>query len=76
MPTDRSYTGAIHSDGYKRHLGDVLRPDNTPHAPLGNEQLGGGRCRIADHSPEAREGYFKRCTTVVSVSAASGVGSP
>src|ERR1022692_4085275 len=34
------------------------------------------RVRIADHSPEARERYFKRYTTVVSVSAGSGVGSP
>jgi hypothetical protein len=32
--------------------------------------------RIADHPPEARECYFKRYTTVVSVSAGSGVGSP
>jgi hypothetical protein len=31
---------------------------------------------MADHSPEARERYFKRYTTVVSVSAGSGVGSP
>src|SRR6266516_3160104 len=32
--------------------------------------------RMADHSLEARERYFKRYTTVVSVSAGSGVGSP
>src|SRR5437868_4732821 len=32
--------------------------------------------RHADNSPEARERYFKRYTTVVSVSAAFGVGSP
>ena len=32
--------------------------------------------RVPDHSPEARERYFKRYTTVVSVSARSGVGSP
>src|SRR2546427_8094148 len=32
--------------------------------------------RMADHPPEARERYFKRYTTVVSVSAGSGVGSP
>src|SRR5258705_5288214 len=32
--------------------------------------------RIADHSPEAGERYSKRYTTVVSVSAGSGVGSP
>src|SRR5947207_2371074 len=32
--------------------------------------------RVGDHSPETRERYFKRYTTVVSVSAGSGVGSP
>src|SRR5437868_8324578 len=32
--------------------------------------------RHADHAPEARERYVKRYTTVVSVSAGSGVGSP
>src|SRR5713101_8085339 len=32
--------------------------------------------RVGDHSPEARERYFKRYTTVVSVSVGSGVGSP
>ncbi len=32
--------------------------------------------RVANHSPEARERYFKRYTTVVSVLAGSGVGSP
>src|ERR1700745_2359970 len=31
---------------------------------------------MADPSPEARERYFKNYTTVVSVSAGSGVGSP
>ena len=31
---------------------------------------------VADHSPDARERYFKRYTTVVSVSAGSRVGSP
>ena len=32
--------------------------------------------QFAGHSPEARERYVKRYTTVVSVSAGSGVGSP
>src|SRR5450631_940662 len=32
--------------------------------------------RISGHSPETRERYFKRYTTVVSVSAGSGFGSP
>ena len=32
--------------------------------------------RVADRSPEAHERYLKRYTTVVSVSAGSGVGSP
>src|SRR5580704_16178661 len=36
----------------------------------------GAIVRVADHSPEARESYFRRYTTVVSVSAGSGVGSP
>jgi len=31
---------------------------------------------MADHSLEARERYFRRYTTGVSVSAGSGVGSP
>src|SRR2546425_3283235 len=31
---------------------------------------------MAAHSPEARERYFKKYTTVVSVSAGSAVGSP
>jgi len=32
--------------------------------------------RVGDHPRESRERYFKRYTTVVSVSAGSGVGSP
>src|SRR5947207_7043576 len=32
--------------------------------------------RVADHPLDACERYFKRYTTVVSVSAGSGVGSP
>jgi hypothetical protein len=31
---------------------------------------------VADHSLEEHERYFRRYTTVVSVSAGSGVGSP
>jgi hypothetical protein len=31
---------------------------------------------VADHFPKANERYFNRYTTVVSVAAGSGVGSP
>ena len=46
------------------------------HARSGQNEVRPDRVRIADHSPEARERNFKRYTTVVSVSAGSGLGSP
>src|SRR5262249_42492548 len=39
-------------------------------------ESGSSFLRVADHSPEAHDRYFRRYTTVVSVSAGSGAGSP
>jgi hypothetical protein len=64
------------AQGYRSHPRDHRRttiPDSVGGADQSTMYV---RFRIADDSPEARERYFKRYTTVVSVSAGSGVGSP
>ena len=53
-----------------QHFGDVLRSDCSRIARVGTS------VRIADDPPEAHERYFRRYTTVVSVWAGSGAGSP
>src|SRR5215469_12634229 len=46
-------------------------PSRREWMPTPREESGASFLRVADHSPEAHERYFRRYTTVVSVSAGS-----
>ena len=72
--TQRENGRSLH--GFFRCLVDWLSFPYRFGAQVQEARFGQLPYHIADTSSEAREGYLKRYTIVVSVSAGSGVGSP